>query len=172
MALHQCDIFRGRRPADNLARCAKLIRRCRAPVACESIGSTGRNSRRLVRGSCAKTSTAPVPWLHAASGTSSTTAADVFLRYLLQTGCRMHMTMNLSQRDMQLQGCQLGHMLPEHPKTMWPVAEDIVRSLDVSAWKSALYDGHRSAGGFHVLSVEGTMKIATGVRRHDNSRTT
>ena len=50
---------------------------------------------------------------------------------------------------------------------MWPVAEDIVRNPDVSAWKSALYDGLRLADGFHVLSVDGTMKIAMGVRRRD-----
>ena len=85
----------------------------------------------------------------------------------MQTGGRMHVTMNRLQYDIQLQGCQHGHMLPEHPKTMWPVAEDIVRSPDVSAWKSALYDGLRSADGFHVLSVDGTMKIAMGVRRRD-----
>ena len=53
----------------------------------------------------------------------------------------MHTTMNRLQCDIHLQGCQLGHMLPEHPKTMWPVAEDIVRSPDVSAGKSALYGG-------------------------------
>ena len=93
--------------------------------------------------------------------------ADVFLRYLMQTGGRMHMTMNRLQCDMQLQGCQLGHMLPEQPKTMWPLAEDVVRSPDVSAWKSALCDGLRSADGFHVLCVDGTMKIAMGVRRRD-----
>ena len=77
------------------------------------------------------------------------------------------MTMNRLQRDMQLQGCLLGHMLPEHPKTMWPVVEDIVRSPDVSAWTSALYDGLRSLDGFHILSVDGTVKIAMGVRRRD-----
>ena len=79
----------------------------------------------------------------------------------------MHTTMNRLQCDIQLQGCQQGHMLLEHPKTMWPVAEDVVRSPDVSAWKSALYDGLQSADGFHVLSVDGTTKIATGVRRRD-----
>ena len=40
-------------------------------------------------------------------------------------------------------------------------------SPDVSAWKSALYDGNRSADGFHLLSVDGMMKIAMGVRRRD-----
>ena len=75
--------------------------------------------------------------------------------------------MNRVQCDIQLRGCQLGHTLPEHPKTMWPVAEDIVRSPDVSAWKSAVYDGLRSANGFHVPSVDGTMKIAMGVRLRD-----
>ena len=70
--------------------------------------------------------------------------ADVFLRHLMQTGGRM---LNRLQCDIQLQSCQLGHTLLEHPKTMWPVAEDIVRSPDVSAWKSAVYDGLRSADG-------------------------
>ena len=82
-------------------------------------------------------------------------------------GGRTHTTMNRLHCDNQLQGCQLGHMLPEHPKTMWLVLEDTVRSPDVSAWKSAVYDGLRSAGGFHVLSVDGTMKSAMGVRRRD-----
>ena len=47
---------------------------------------------------------------------------------------------------------------PGAPKTMRPVAEDIVRSPD-AAWKSALYDSLRSADGFHEQSVDGTMKI-------------
>ena len=141
--------------------------RCRAAVACESIGSTGCYSWRLVRGSCAKTS----PWLPRWVGNvfHARGFADVFLRHLMQTGGRMHMTMNRVQCDVQLQGCQPGHLLPE-PKTMWPVAEDVVRSPDVSAWKSAFYDGLRSADGFHVLSVDGTMKIAKGAppaRRRD-----
>ena len=76
----------------------------------------------------------------------------------------MHTTMNPLRCDIQLQGCQLSHMLPEHPRRMSPVAEDIVRSPDVSAWKSAVYHSLRSADGFHVLSVDGTMKIAIGVR--------
>ena len=46
-------------------------------------------------------------------------------------------------RPSAVQGCQDGRTLPEHSKTMWPVAEDTVRSPDVSAWKSALYDGLR-----------------------------
>ena len=85
--------------------------------------------------------------------------ADVFFRHLMQTGGRMHMTMNRLQCDIQLQGCQQGHTHPEL------VAEDIGSSPDVSAWKSALYDSLRSADGFHVLSLDGTMKIAMGVRR-------
>ena len=63
--------------------------------------------------------------------------AGVFLRHLMQTGGRKHMTMNRLHCDIQLPGCQRGHMLLEHPKTMLPVAEDIVHSPDVSAWKSA-----------------------------------
>ena len=56
-------------------------------------------------------------------------------------------------------------MLPEHPNTMWPVAEDIVRSPDVSAWKSALYDGLRSVDGFHVLSVDRSPWVSAGATR-------
>ena len=74
--------------------------------------------------------------------------ADVFLGHLMQTGGRMRVAMNRLQCDIQLQGCQLGHTLPEHPKTMWPVAEDTVRSPDVATWKSALYDGLLSVDGF------------------------
>ena len=34
MALHQCDLFRGRRPADHLARSAELIRCSIGPLSC------------------------------------------------------------------------------------------------------------------------------------------
>ena len=94
MALHQRDLFRGRRPADFLARSAELIR-CSGALAARRVGNVF-NDRAF---------------------------ADVFLRHLMQTGGRMHMTMNRVQCDIQLQGCQLGHTLPEQPKTMWPVAE-------------------------------------------------
>ena len=88
--------------------------------------------------------------------------ADVFLRHLMQTGGRMHMAMNRLQCDIQLQGCQQGHVLPEHPKTMWPVAQDIVRSPDVSAWKSALYRRPSVSKRFHVLSVDRLPWVSAG----------
>ena len=47
---------------------------------------------------------------------------------------------------------------------------DVVRSPDFSAWKSAWYDGVPSADGFHVLSVDGTTKIAMGLRRRDSGK--
>ena len=164
VAIHQCDFLRGRRPADCLARSAELIRCSVGPLSC---------TRRLrVHGEYRELLTASGPrFVCKDIGSGAVTArrvgnvfhdrgfADVLLRYLMQTGGRMHMT--------QLQGCQLDHMLPEHPKTMWPVAEDTARSPDVSAWKSALYDGLRSADGFHVLTVDGTMKISMGVRWRD-----
>ena len=84
--------------------------------------------------------------------------ADVFFRHLMQMEGRMRVTKNRLQCDMKLQGCQPGHVLPEHPKTMRPVAEDIVRSPNVSTRKSALYDSLRSADGFHVQSVDGTVQ--------------
>ena len=104
MALHQRDLFRGRRPADFLARSAELIR-CSGALAARRVGNVF-NDRVF---------------------------ADVFLRHLMQTRGRMHMTMNHLQCDIQLQGCQPGHLVPEQPKTMRPVAEDIVHSPDVSA---------------------------------------
>ena len=69
------------------------------------------------------------------------------------------MTMNPLQCDIQLRGCQHGHMLLEHPKTMWPVAEDIVRSPDVSAWKSAV---------LRRPSVSGRLPRAKRGRHHED----
>ena len=57
MALHQCDLFRGRRPADYLARSAQLFR-CSGAVAARRVGNVFYD-----RG-----------------------IADVFLRQLMQTG--------------------------------------------------------------------------------------
>ena len=45
--------------------------------------------------------------------------------------------------------------------------EDVVKSPDVSAWKQALYEAVHSSSGFRVLSLDGTMKIAMGLRRYE-----
>ena len=79
----------------------------------------------------------------------------------------MHMSVNRLQCDIQLHGCLLGHTLPEHRKTMWLMTEDFIRSPDFLVWKSALCDSLPSADGFRLLSVDGTMKIAMGVRRRE-----
>ena len=164
MALHQCDLFRGRRPADCLARSAELTPCSVGPLSCTRCLRVGWEYRVLL--------TASGPKFVCKDIDSSAVAArrERLLRPWLRRrlprtphaeGSRMHMTLNRLQRDIQQQGCQLGHVLPEHPKTTWPVAEDIVRSPDVSAWSL------RSADGFHVLSMDGAMKIAMGVRRRD-----
>ena len=155
MALHQHDLFRGRRPADFLARSAEL--------SCTSRLRVDREYRVLLTASgprfvCKDRHLMQTGRSHAHD--DEPLQCDIQLQ-----GCQLgHMLLEhpkVVAEDIQLQGCQQGHMLPEHP--MWPVAEDIVRSPDVWAWKSALYDGLRSADGFHVLSVDGTMKIAMGV---------
>ena len=118
---------------------------CRAAVACESIGSTGCYSRRPVRRFvCKDIGSGAVPARRVRNVFHDRGFADVFLRHLKQTEGRKHMTMNREQCDIQLQGCQLGHMLPEHPNTSWPVAEDIVCSPYVSAWKSGLRSAHEA----------------------------
>ena len=76
----------------------------------------------------------------------------------------MHMSVNRVQCDAQLHGCPLGHMVPEHPKTLWPVVEDFTRCPGIRAWKSALSHGLRLAGGFRVLSTDGTMNVGMGLR--------
>ena len=141
MALHQCDFFRGRRLADILARSAKLIRCSVGPLSCTRRLRVDREYRVLL--------TASGPMFVCKDIGSGAVAARRVGNVFYDRGFAVH--------SAKLQGCQLGHMLPEHPETMWPVADDIVRS-DVSAWKSALYDGLPSADGFHVLSVDGTMR--------------
>ena len=172
VALHQCGLFRGSRPADYLARSAELVRCSVWPLSCCRLLRVDREHRAPLTALgpsfvCKDIGSSAVAARRVGNVFRDRGFADVFLRHLMQTGGRTHTTMNRLQCDIQLQGCQQGHMLPEHPKTMWLVVEDTVRSPDVSAWKSALYDGLRSVNGFHVLSVDGTMKITMGVRRRD-----
>ena len=86
--------------------------------------------------------------------------ADLLLRYLLQSGSRVASFLIRFQRDIQLRGCVLGQMLPENAKTIWSVVEDVLKCPDVIAWRQALIDKL-----YHVLSVDGTTKIAMGLRR-------
>ena len=170
MAVHQCDLFRGRRPAHHLAQSAELIRCSAGPLSCTCrLRVDGEHRVQLTasgpRFVCKDIGSGAVAARRVGNVFYDRGFADVFLRHPMQTGGRMHTTMNRLQCDIQLQGCQRGHMLLEHPKTVWPVAEDIVRSPDVSAWKSALYDGLRSADGFHVLSVDRLPWVSAGATR-------
>ena len=168
MALHQCDLFRGRRPADYLARSAE-------PITC-SVGPLSCTCRLRVDRECRVQLTASGPrFVCKDIGSGRERLLRPRLRRRLpqtldaEGGSHAHDDEPL-QCDIQLRGCQPGHLLPEHPKTMWPVAEDIVRSPDVSAWRTALYDGLRSADGFHVPSVDGTTKIASPAARRGRPR--
>ena len=58
-------------------------------------------------------------------------------------------------------------MLLEHAKTKWPIAEDVLHSPNVTAWQQALMNNLHSSDGFRVLSLDGTMKIAMGLRRYE-----
>ena len=58
-------------------------------------------------------------------------------------------------------------MLPDHAKTMWPKVEDVLHSPDVTAWQQALMNNLHLSDGFRVLSLDGTMKIAMGLRRYE-----
>ena len=93
--------------------------------------------------------------------------ADVLLRHQLQSGSRIKTFLNRFQCDVQLRGCVLGHMLPENAKTIWPKAEDVLHGPDVTAWRQALIDNLHDADGCRVLSLDGTMKIAMGLRRYE-----
>ena len=97
MALHQCDLFRGGRPADFLARSAELVRCSFWLLSCTRRLRVDRECRVLVT----------------ASGPRFVCKDN---GCLMQTGGRTHTTMNCLQCDIQLRGCQLGHLLPEHLK--------------------------------------------------------
>ena len=164
MAPRRCDLFRGRRPADYLARSAELTRCSAGPLSCtRRLRVDGEHMVQLTasgpRFVCKDIRSGAVAARLVGNVFNDRGFADVFLGHLMQTGGRMHMTMNRLQCDIQLQGCQPGYMLLEYPKTMWPVAEDIVRSPDVSAWKSALY---------RRPSVSGRLPRAERGRHHED----
>ena len=148
MALHQCDLFRGRRPADYLARSAELIRCSVGPLSCTRLLRVDREYRVLLTASgprfvCKDIGSGAVAARRVGNVFHDRGFADIFLGHLMQTG--------------------RSHAHDDEPFAVRPVAEVIVRSPDVSAWKSALYHGLRSSESFHVPSVDGTM----GVLRRD-----
>ena len=75
--------------------------------------------------------------------------------------------LNPFQCHVQLRGCVLGQMLPENAKTIWPIVEDVLHGPDVTAWRQALIDKLHGADGCRVLSLDGTMNIAMGLRRYE-----
>ena len=172
MSMFQCDLYRGRHQADYLGRSAALIRSSVGALSCTHRLHVDEEFRLLLSGSgpCfigkeARTGTLPVRRVRKMY--QEREFADVLLRYLLQSGSRLTTSLNRFKCDIQLRGCVLGHILPEHAKTMWPKVEDVLHSPDVTAWQHALKNNLRSSDGFRVLSLDGTMKIAMGLRRYE-----
>lgn len=89
--------------------------------------------------------------------------AELFLRTLLLQSGRLQATMNSLQLEFQLAGNELGHIMPEHGKTMWGIVEDVLRCPSVSHWRSALLANARGRHDLSVLSCDGTAKICMGV---------
>lgn len=96
--------------------------------------------------------------------------AEMFLREMCQCRCSLREAMSRLQSTFLLAGCSLGSLMPEHPKTMMLVLEDILQGECVKQWQSALVDSAWKAGEYRVLTVDGTMKIALGTKGYKRGR--
>ena len=95
MALHQCDLFRGRRPVDYLDRSAEVIRCSVGPLSCTRRLRVDREYRVLLTAFGPKFVCKDI----GSGAVAARRVGNVFLRYLKQTAGRMHMTMNRLKRD-------------------------------------------------------------------------
>ena len=91
MALHQCDLFRGRRPADYLARSTEPIRCSVGPLSCNCRLGVGREYKVLLTASaprfvCKDISSSAVAARRVGNVFNDRGFADVFLRHLMQMG--------------------------------------------------------------------------------------
>ena len=91
MALHQCGLFRGGRPADFLARSAELIRCSVGPLSCTSRLRVDREYRVLLTASgrrfvCKDIGSGAVAASRVGNVFHNRGFAGVFLRHLMQTG--------------------------------------------------------------------------------------
>ena len=165
MALHQCDLFRGRRPADHLSSLsdARIGR-----LSCARRLRVDREYRVLLTASgprfvCKDIGSGAVAARRVGNVFYNRGFADVFLRHPMQTA-RSH-----AQDDEPFAVRHPTARLPARSHCSWstrrrccPWQRTSSVVPDVSAWKSALLDGLRSADGFHLLSVDGTLKMAHG----------
>ncbi len=118
MSVYQCDLYR--RQANYLRRSAALL-----PSSVGALSCTHRlhvdefrlllsGSDPCVTGKEARTETLPVR--RVGNMYHDREFADIVLRYLLQSGNRLTTPLNRFMCDMQLRGCVLGLMHPEHMK--------------------------------------------------------
>ena len=54
--------------------------------------------------------------------------------------------------------------MPEHPKTIWGVVEDVLSGHSVLAWSAALSEFAFQHGEYMVLTCDGTVKIALALK--------
>ena len=153
-----CDLFRGRRPADYLARSAELVRCSAGPLSCTSRlrvdiqGAThGVRSEVRVQRHRLRCRGCPVGNVFYDRG-----FADVFLRHLKQTEGRMHMTMNLCSAT---SNCKVGSKV-----TCSPPKDDVARG-----------GGHRPQSrrlGVEVRDALGPWRLTAGPDHNTSVLTT
>ena len=97
--------------------------------------------------------------------------AQRLVRHMPLTGGRLQSSLNSVQLEQQLAGNCLGHLMPTHATSMFPVAADAFASPDLIQWKGALCSQMVKRDQLEVLSGDATMKVTLGLagqlRRRD-----
>ena len=174
MALFETDVFLGRLQGDYLSRSAETLRGAVQPQPGPRVQMIDRHVRVVLDG------TGPVLVGHLASTAMplrrvgnvlyTREFGDVLLRDLLISRDGLAASMNRLQSTFLLAGNKLGRLMPEHPKTMWPVVADILKVRAVTTWIDALVRSALDRGEFRVVSCDGTMKVAMGLMGYRRDR--
>ena len=169
MAMHTLDNFVGHPQTGYLRKSAALLRRTVEPGVSPTRTLIDRFLRMVLTGdgpvfaSAAALTEGRLEVRRVGNVLYTRDFAERFLRLLLQLGGRVPACVNSLQTHFQLEGNELGHLMPEHSKTLWPIVADLQLSPDVVAWKAALYARAVARHEHQVLTVDGTMKVTMGV---------
>ena len=174
MALFEADVFLGRLRGEYLSRSSELLRAAVQPPPGPRVQKIDRHIRVVLDAVgptvVSQLRSKALPVRRVGNVLYTRPFADALLRDQLVNRDGLAASLSRMQQSFLLQGSELGSLMPEHPKTMWPLVADILGSAAITAWNCAMARNAFSRGEYKVVICDGTMKVAMALMGYRRDR--
>ncbi|MBE0526884.1 MAG: hypothetical protein IH631_08070, partial [Candidatus Thorarchaeota archaeon] len=168
MSLYDNDVLLQQAPCNLLQRSATILRKTVVPGLDHSQNHIDRHIRCILDGKGVKfvnsdILTTSMLVRRVGSTMYARSFGELLFKELLVHHCKVAAVIPRIAMHMHAAGSELGNLLPQHPKTWWPIVEDIFSSPSIQAKRAAMHAELEAHTEYTSISIDGTMRCCMGV---------